>query len=202
MKTELEAVNYLLSVMNSSPVGDLETTLYPQVVAARAALSSASTSIQKTGWWFNQEYKFDLTPDETTKEIAIPLNILEVDVTSVNGIIKRGQKLYNAVQHTYQFDAPVTANMLLKLDFELLDEIVIDAIRYFAGIEIAEIEMEDSIKASKIEKFYVAALADMRKADLKVQRRNALRSPTSALIVQGARYRGRSVNPNFPGGNI
>ena len=67
-------------------------------------------------------------------------------------------------------------------------------------MELAEIEMEYSMKAAKIEKFYAKSMADLRKADLKAQRRNALNSPQSSKIVSGARYRGRAVNPYLPGG--
>ena len=200
MKTELEAVNFILGVLGASPVADLVTTLHPLVVTAKLRLDAASTEVQKTAWWFNQEYHFEMVPDETTKEIAVPLTVMSVDVISTNGVIKRGSKLYNAVTHSYQFDAPVIANQVVKLDFDLLDEVVIDAIRYWAGAQAAELDLEDALKANKMEGYFTKAIADLRKADLKAQRRNALNSPTSASIVNGARYRGRQANPMFPGG--
>lgn len=202
MKTELEAVNFILGVLNSSPVGDLETTLFPHVVAARKRVSDASTEVQKTAWWFNQEYHFEMTPDATTKEIAVPLNVMSVDIISRNAVVKRGSKLYDTYNHTYQFDEIITANQIVKLDFELLDEVVIDTIRYWAAAQAAELDLEDNIKAAKMEGYYTKSLAELRKADLKAQRRNALNSPTSARIVSGARYRGRQGNPNIPGGGF
>lgn len=200
MKTELEVINYLLGIQGSAPVADLVTTLHPHVVIAKNRWAEALTEIQKKAWWFNQEYKYVLNPDAVTKEIAIPLNVMQVDVTSTNGVVKRGSKLYNTVTHSYQFDYPITCNMLLKLEIEYLDEIVIDAMRYWAGILVAELDLEDSIKANTCSQFYATALSDMRKADLKAQQRNALNSPTSRRIVSQARYRGRSVDPSVPGG--
>ena len=202
MKTELEVVNFLLGVMGDSPVADLVTTQHPHVVVALKRLNDAMTEVQKTAWWFNQEYKFEMTPDETTKEISVPLNVMSVECISDRGIIKRGTKMYNAVTHSYQFDNSIWTNQLVKLEIELLEEIVIDAVAYFAAYLVSELDMEDSIKANTMANLYAKSLADMRKEDLKAQRRNALNSPTAARIVAGARYRGRTANPYIPGGGF
>ena len=51
---QLIAVNYLLSLIGSSPVGDLET-LHPDAAIAKARLDEANKGLQEEGWWFNQD---------------------------------------------------------------------------------------------------------------------------------------------------
>lgn len=198
---KLDAVNYLLSLVGSSPVGDLES-LHPVAATAESRLNAASTTVQKSGWWFNTEYKWTITPD-TTGELTLPLNTLEANVTSRAGVVKRGNKLYDVLNHTYVFTTPVTLNTIIKLDWDYLDETVQDTIKFFAGVQICEFDLEDAVKANGQTKFYTQGLADMKKTNLRVQRRTLLNTPASKALRAGVRpYRqaGSAQDPNYPGG--
>jgi len=199
---KLETVNYLLSLLGSSPVGDLET-LHPDAEVCINRLNEASRTIQKKGWWFNQEYSYFLEPDATTKEIALPTFCLEATVTNWGGVIKRGLKLYDTVNHTYQFTNSLYVNMIVKLDWELLDENAQDTIKFFAGMQLMGADLEDSIKEAAQAKLYTDAMTDMKKTNLRVQRRNILGSPASLKARAGVRpygLRSGSIDPTNPGG--
>lgn len=199
---KLKAVNYLLNLIGSPPVGDLET-LHPDAQACIDRLEEADLTTQKAGWWFNTEYKWTFIPDATTSELVLPAMTLEANVTSRRGVIKRGSKLYDAINHTYQFQEPATANLVIQLDWDLLDETVQDTIKFFAGIQLCEIDLEDQIKANGQSKFYTKGLTDMKKTNLRAIRRNSLNTPTSRMLRAGVRpYRqaGAATDPTFAGG--
>jgi len=199
---KLQAVNYLLNIIGSPPVGDLET-LHPGAQACVNRLDEATEEIQKSGWWFNTEYKWTFIPDATTAELELPTTTLEADVTSRRGVVKRGYKLYDVINHTYQFTVPATANLIVKLEWDYLDLTVQQTIKYFAAVLLCEIDLEDQIKANGQSKFYTKNLAEMKKTHLRSQRRNSLNTPTSRALRAGVRpYRqaGAAVDPTYPGG--
>lgn len=198
---QLEAVNYLLGLLGSNPVGDL-TNPHPFTAGAIKRLDDANTDIQREGWWFNKEYHFPLYVDATSKEIAVPNGVLELTVEDRNAVVKRGDKLYDTVQHSYQFDTDLTANIIFKLDFNLLDETIQDTIKYFAGIATCNFDLEDSLKASEVEKFYTKNYTSMKKTHLRTQRRNILNNPATARARSRIRpyRRSGSTNPLYPGG--
>ena len=199
---KLQAVNYLLSLLGSPPVGDLES-LHPHVALAITRLDEAASTVQESGWWFNTEYKHVLVPDTTTGELELPSFVLEATVTSRLSVVKRGSKLYDTVNNTYQFLEPATVNYIVELDWDLLSETVQNTIKFFAGVQICEFDLEDALKANGQTKFYTMKLADMKKTNLRVQRRNSLNTPTSARMKAGVRpYRvaGAAVDPTYPGG--
>lgn len=199
---KLKAVNYLLSLLGSPPVGDLES-LHPDSETCVNRLEEADLSLQKKGWWFNQEYAYLLSPDETTQEIAVPLNTLEATITNRLGVVKRGDKLYDTINHTYQFTTDLYVNLVVKLDWTLLDENVQDTIKFFAGTQLMGADLEDSVKEASQARLYTDAMSDLKKTNLRVQRRNAILSPTGARLRAGVRpygARSGSVDPYSPGG--
>ena len=198
---KLEAVNYCMKMLGSPPVGDLES-LHPSVTACITEVNTAKRTIQKEGWWFNKEYSHELIPD-TNGDINLPLFVLEATVTNQAGVVKRGQKLYDTVNNTYQFNQRLYVNYIVDLDWELLDETVQDTIQYFAAMMICENTLEDSLKANAQAKLYTKSLSDMKKTHLRTQRRNIINSPRSARARGRVRpYASRSStrNPNIPGG--
>jgi len=182
----LETVNYLLGLLGSPPVSDLET-LHPDAQVCKDRLDEADLTIQKKGWWFNTEYAYLLAPDETTSEIALPLNTLQAVVTSRQGVIKRGFKLYDVFAHTYQFTNSLYVNLRVQLDWDLLDEEVQDTIKFFAGTQLMGSDLEDSVKEASQARLYTDAFSDLKKTNLKIQRRNILLSPASVKLRAGVR---------------
>lgn len=204
MIEKLEAVNYLLGLMGSPPVGDLVDSLHPDVSVCLNHLNEADRTIQIRGWWFNKDYYVELTPDATTKEISFPSDTLEVTATNRLGVVQRGVKAYDTLNNTYQFDANIFVNYIRRLDWDLLDESVQEACKFLAAKQLCSIDLEDDAKADTQEQMFTAAMIQMKKTDLRVKRRNIFTTPRVSRALYRVRpYKNTSAggrNPYFPGG--
>lgn len=195
---KLDAVNYLLGILGSSPVGDLANK-NPDVTTAVKALNAAIVSVTSTGFWFNEVYNVTLTPDPITKQID--LSGYTKVITRNTYAVARNDLLFDPKNNTYQFESPVVADAVAILDFELNPESVQDAILYWAGVQLCTVELEDATKRAEIKEFYNNALLQMRLEEREVKRTNRLSSPRIARAlyrVRPARLNG-SGGPNFGG---
>jgi hypothetical protein len=123
---ELPAVNEILASVGQAPVTTLDQT-NPDVAIAYDTLTQVSREVQAEGWSFNTEYDYPATTD-TNKEYAIPSNMLQVDLSEstptsrvANGsknVIRRGGKLYDKYNHTYEITSEASAD--IKLDITWL----------------------------------------------------------------------------------
>ena len=202
MIDKLDAVNYCLSILGSTPVGSLEDSLHPDADICLTRINEALLTIQKEGWWFNTEVNWALTPD-ANKDIDLPANTIKVLGIQGEFVIQRGIKLYDSINNTYQFDNAVTVNLIVNLDWDLLPFSVQESAKYLAAQRVCEIDLEDHIKASGEEKQFTASYIQLKKEDLQIEQRNALRSPKAMLTRSGVKpYRRRTqgTNPNFAGG--
>ena len=200
--TELESVNFLLNLMGSPPVTSL-TSLHPDAQSCYTKLKDADRTIQIKGWWFNTDYNVLLTPDATSKELAVPSDTLKLIATSRLGVVQRGAKAYDTHNNTYQFDAPVYVNYVRRVTWDLLDETVQEAAKFLAGYQICTDDLEDDVKADNQKDLMQMAMIQLKKDNLRIQRRNVFTSPR----VSRAQYRVRPYNfasggrnPLYPGG--
>ncbi|WP_370640581.1 hypothetical protein [Xanthobacter sp. NFH-44] len=131
--TELEAVNALLSAIGESPVETLLTVLPADAGTALASIRRFSRQLQKSGWSFNSEENFPLSPN-TDGEIILPLNTLKVDPSDPScPYVQRGGRLYDPVGHTYNIGQPVKVDIVFGLDFYELPETARNFIVIAAG---------------------------------------------------------------------
>lgn len=123
--TELEAVNTLLRAIGESPVSTLTGDVGVDVVTARATLMDVMKAVQTEGWIFNTEHNYPLTRN-INKEITIPVNALAVDVSRRRyptiDPVWRGDKLYDRMNHTYQFEQNLEAKVIFALPFESMPQ--------------------------------------------------------------------------------
>lgn len=199
---KLEAVNFLLNLMGSPPIGNL-TSLHPDAQTCITKLEDADRTIQLKGWWFNTDYNVMLTPDATSKEIAIPSDTMKLIASSRLGVVQRGTKAYDTHNNTYQFDVPIYFNYVRRLHWEWLDESVQDAAKFMAGYQVCHDDLEDEIKADSQEQLMKMAMVQLKKDNLRVQRRNIHTSPRIARAMYRVRpyhFRNQGTNPLFPGG--
>lgn len=203
MITKLEAVNYLLDVLGSTPVGDLET-LHPDLGSALSKLQSSSGTVQKVGMWYNKEIYVELTPNEITKEIALSNDCIKVIGIYGDFVIQRGLKLYDTQKNTYQFDCPVFIDYVVDLEWDYLPQSVQDAIKFHAAMQIASIDLEDQVKYAEQRALYVDAYVQVKAEDLEIKQRNVLLTPKSIRTrgrVQPYRLRsGGGFDVTRPGG--
>ncbi len=127
-QTELEAINSMLATIGEAPLSTLTDGLHADAIIARDTLRQVSREVQQTGWFFNREYNYPLTPD-TDGFIMLPENIASVDVEPrtptlhVFDIVSRGRQLYNMTDHTYVFADTISATVVFILPFEELPEV-------------------------------------------------------------------------------
>lgn len=109
---ELSAVNAILFSVGESPIASLDN-VFVDAEAARDLLRQRLRAVQLIGWTFNTDLNFPLTPDNSGV-VYLPRNWLKYKLDDTS-ITVRGLKLYDRVNHTYTFTAPVTATELVTL---------------------------------------------------------------------------------------
>lgn len=181
----VEAQDYILGVLGSSPTGDI-TSLNPDAQAARTAISNVKKTLQKKGWWFNTNHNVVMSPN-TDNEILLPSNVLKIVPIGNQYIIQRGIKLYDSANNTYIITVDVTADQILNLGWDLLPVDMQDAVRYRAAAELCSTELEDSKKAEEQYTLYNEAIREVKAAHLKSKKQNTFNSPQAQRILRRVR---------------
>ena len=120
--TELDAVNQILSSVGQAPVTTLDLQ-NPEVAIVLTTLREVNKQVQSEGWTFNLERHYILKPDSISKEILFPTNALQID-TNVEShrddydVVRRGNKLYDRHNHTFEFTKDITADITWFYEFE------------------------------------------------------------------------------------
>ena len=144
LTTKLEAVNVMLSVIGEAAVNSLSSGLQ-DAETAEMILENISRSVQSSGWSFNEELGYPLSPD-SNGHLNLPANCIRADLSlseskyrnSSYDYVQRGLKLYDKINHTYTIDEPVKVDMCVLLDFEELPE----AARRFITIRASRVFQE------------------------------------------------------------
>lgn len=147
--TKLQAVNTMLATIGSSPINSLSGSNSADVAMAVQTLDEVSLSVQSKCWHFNTEEDTVLTPDPTTSEITLPSNTILCDVDSPNNrdidVVVRGQRLYDRLNKTYEFQKELKAKMVYALEWDDLPQ----AARFFVMIRAARIFQDRAIGSEK-----------------------------------------------------
>ena len=128
LSTKLDAVNVMLSIIGEAAVNSLSSGLVDAEMA-ETILDNITRSVQSTGWSFNEEIGYTLSPD-SNGHLNLPANCVRVDLSqtvskyrdSKFDYVQRGSKLYDKINHTYVIADTVIVDMIVLLDFEELPE--------------------------------------------------------------------------------
>ena len=145
--TELSAVNAILGAIGQSPVTTLGTvsvvngiTAYdnPEIAFIYNLLRDANVDTQAEGWHFNTEEHVPFTPDPVTKKIAIPDNVLSLDLHDNQAkrtmdLVRRDGFLYDKIRHDDTFSEPLFLDVVYLRTFENLPIIFRRYITYRAS---------------------------------------------------------------------
>lgn len=113
---KLEAVNICLSSMGEPTVNSLEGVAVDAQMASNL-IDETSRSVQSVGWHWNRQI-ITLTPSANTRMIELPETYLRVDATDTSiNTVRRGYRLYDLNNNTFNFDGPVTCDVVVQLDF-------------------------------------------------------------------------------------
>src|SRR6056300_168653 len=120
--TELDAVNQILSSVGQAPVTTLDLQ-NPEVAIVLTTLREVNKQVQAEGWNYNVERGYEFTPDSTTKHIAYPTNVLQLDTSKFKhrddfDPVRRDGKFYDRLKHTYEWDNVIEADVTWLFEFE------------------------------------------------------------------------------------
>ena len=121
VSTELDAVNQILSSVGQAPVTTLDLQ-NPEVSIVLNTLREVNRQVQAEGWVFNTERNYELTPNTDTNFIEFSSNILQIDTNSQYhkdryDVVKRGNKLWDRLNHTFVFNDPIRADIVWYVDY-------------------------------------------------------------------------------------
>ena len=126
LDTELSAVNSILGAIGQSPITTLNFE-NPEISLIYNLLKECNIDIQAEGWTFNKEEHVKYSPD-SNKNVKLPSNVLQfslhdgLDNKSQRLIIRDG-KVYDKVDHTDEFTADLSLDVLWLYKFEELPQV-------------------------------------------------------------------------------
>lgn len=126
--TQLAAVNRILACIAEQPVASLTPPLPADATAIVAILDEVNLETQSRGWHFNSDEQVTLTP--SSGKIDVAANWARVSVSraqypnmDVTGRDDSGTfRLYDKVNKTFVFNAPIKADIVYLFDFEATPE--------------------------------------------------------------------------------
>lgn len=183
--TELDAVNIMLGTIGESPINSIEAASgVSDAVIARQILNEVSIQVQEEGWHFNVETNFELSPAYPSKEIFVPENCIEVDAEDTRvDLAIRGNRLYDRINHTYEFESAIKCNIVLMLPFEELPQ----AARHYVTIRSARVFQQrvvgSQVLGSFTEKDEMRARMALRRYESKTADYNILTGNYSVMRV-------------------
>lgn len=123
MTTKLEAINTMLSCVGQSPLKSLEGTKSFYTITAEQILEEESKRVLLTGWDFNTDINYQLTPD-VNKHIKITEDMLLVQHQEIyrNRYVTRYSKIYDKLKHTYEIENPLLCKIIWDFPYEELPE--------------------------------------------------------------------------------
>ena len=138
--TELYAVNSILGAIGQSPVTTLNYE-NPEISFIFNILTEINKDVQNEGWHFNTEMHVEVTPD-SNKNLVLPTNTLRYTLhDAVNkktqDLVVRNGKLYDMVDHTFEFDNNVFLDIITLYPFNDLPNPFQRYITYRAAVRAA-----------------------------------------------------------------
>ena len=138
--TKLESINIMMAAIGESPINTLQGTLPVDAQLAIDTLHEQDKAVQSEGWSFNTEIDVTLTRHPVEKTIALPTDIIRIDPNihqhPTVDAIQRGLKMYDRLNHTFEFEDDLICTAVYFREFEEIPEparnyITIKAARIF-----------------------------------------------------------------------
>lgn len=193
MTTMKEVINHLLSVIGEDPVTSAESN-HPSALIAKENINRVSKELQIQKWWFNTDYNLKLSPNGVGN-ILVPSRTLFIDpVDTRSNIVRRGDKMYNPIDHTFIFTSPIYVDVVLLLDIEEIPESAANYVQHKAALDMYVNEDGDQIKTSKLETRVESAWAIFREEYLRTSDFNAYNRPAVREVMYRSRMLGRTGN--------
>ena len=135
-ESDLSSVNSILAAIGQAPIsriyqkeGSNFNYINPEIALIHQLLVEVDKDVQNEGWVFNTEWNYPLLPDSEGC-VLIPANVLRMDISEGQVFrdtdpVKRGNKLYDRYNHTYNFplDKKIHFDIVWKWDFDELPSV-------------------------------------------------------------------------------
>lgn len=183
LSSELDAVNWLLSIIGEAPVNSLEDTGLIDVAAAQNDLRDIKRQVLMKGWHFNTEDDFTL-PLDVNGEVVCGDDWLAVSTTLADGrdVVKRNGKLYDRVDHTTVFTKALQVRLVYNLPWGDLPEYARNYIKVLAGEKFQKNRVGSSTLMQLNAEDVTRARIDFLREDAKYKKVNLYyQNPTVAL---------------------
>jgi hypothetical protein len=104
----------------------------PEVSFVHNLLMEVDKDVQNEGWIFNREQHYPFTPltanQNNIREIKIPPNVLRLDISEnqvyrTSDVVRRGGRLYDKVNHTYNFKGTIYCDVTWLFPYEDLPSV-------------------------------------------------------------------------------
>lgn len=129
----LSAVNEVLPKLGEHPVTSTEAQS-PTLAVVIPQIKSTLRNLLTQGWWFNTS-RVKFFPD-SEKFVDTPVGLLKFIPEAGVTAVARGERFYDIVKQSYEFDAPFSGAITTLLDFEELPESVAQRVLYEALVII------------------------------------------------------------------
>jgi len=167
MSTLIDAVNDLLIERGIAPVQTIVAG-HPYVDAAVSILNRQGTLIQDRGWWFNRDYKIQLTRNESNR-VQLPNDVIRMDGPASYNVqvdVDGNKWLYNTIEHSTIFtEDPDTVDLIRKRDWTNIPP---TAFAYIVAVakEIFIRPLESPARSTRVEREVERTKAMLFKAEL------------------------------------
>lgn len=178
--TKLDAVNRILRGAGEAPVSSLDEAPLNENLIAEQILDETLLSEQMHGIAWNTISSLHY-PDETTRRILLPPNLLQVEAWGKDAHCHYIEKydpsdglyyLYNPAEETYEFPEPVFLRIVTKLDFEALPVQVQFQVTDLAAHYYQEVTVGDRAMSAVLQSIAAMSRAKGRAADWRSKRLN------------------------------
>lgn len=203
MTTSLEVLNTCLRAVGERPVTDY-LSLHPTALSARQTIQDVNNEFQSRGWWFNKEYNLTLQPLVGSGDIIVPAETLEVKPQGAYSyLVRRNNKLYDPVNHTYHISAAVTVTITILLPIEDLPQPAGNYLKALARYRWAVEEELPEERINRYDREVLLAKTLLMNEEFKQLDINSSYRPVSAYLKQHMQpYGNLQYDPTYPGGEI
>ncbi|MCY1708360.1 hypothetical protein [Pannonibacter sp. SL95] len=203
--SKLDIINHMLMTNEVASTNSLDSK-HPDVLTALQVLDGLNAELQgaNTGWWFNTETDFPLSPDENG-EIHLPKNLLSIRRSTARNYsqgertryVQRGDRLYDTQQRTFKIGKAVNVDMVLRLPIDDLPHAAYTYLKHRAALDMYVVDKTNQVKISLLTDRTDKAWHNLRIEEIRTRGTNAFDTP-AARRMQFNQSGGR--NPNLIGG--
>jgi len=116
-QSELDVINSMLVQIGESALNEIDLN-HPDVRSARTIIDDVNREIQSKEWWYNIE-TWELEPQENG-DVVLPGNTTAILTDNINWL-KRGRKLYDKENHTFDFSEEETVTIDIMSEWDLAE---------------------------------------------------------------------------------